>query len=89
MSIDGMRLPPITKELYEHLCNVFPPPTLIPETERDKWMYEAGRNSVLEVLGKYVRHTYTSSDKMDIIKESELRDRDSNVLGKMYDMRNK
>lgn len=44
--------PFFTEQQLEYLESIFPKPVILPDTSRDKLMYDAGARSVIDVVAK-------------------------------------
>jgi len=65
--LKAFELPPISTEFYEHLRKTFRPVEVEPETYRDKLMFEAGQQAVLEYMRRHVvSGTAILSDKREV-----------------------
>lgn len=64
-------LPPISKEYYEYLSKAFRVTPIEPETARDRIMFEAGQQAMLEFIrASVVSPTTISSDPKDLKTEN-------------------
>lgn len=65
----------LTRQTYEQLCILYPPIQVTPDTPINEIMFDAGRQSVLDMLKRYVRDT-NDMKLMDNYKKSDLSEKE-------------